>query len=243
MLKQGIDIHAHILPQTDDGSESWDESAKMMRIAASQGFTHIIATPHFRQGQDIELLKNKVKQLNENAVKMGLDLEICLGQEILYFEEMLEYLQKGEASVMADSDYVLVEFMPEDSFQRILRAVRQLIQSGYFPIIAHGERYQSLRKKGRLEELIQAGALIQMNYRSLEGSNFDRDVRWCRKQVLKGYIHFLGTDMHHARHRPPIIEDAEAWLRRHGVEALLNRLTRDNPQCIVYGQMMQAVSE
>jgi protein-tyrosine phosphatase len=41
-----IDIHCHILPDVDDGPKSWDVSVEMCRIAAADGITHIVATPH-----------------------------------------------------------------------------------------------------------------------------------------------------------------------------------------------------
>ena len=41
-----VDIHCHILPGIDDGSESWETTAAMCRMAARDGITHIVATPH-----------------------------------------------------------------------------------------------------------------------------------------------------------------------------------------------------
>ena len=41
-----VDIHCHILPAIDDGAESWEMTAKMCRMAALDGITHIVATPH-----------------------------------------------------------------------------------------------------------------------------------------------------------------------------------------------------
>ena len=41
------DIHTHILPQMDDGSQSAAESLAMLEELARQGITCIAATPHF----------------------------------------------------------------------------------------------------------------------------------------------------------------------------------------------------
>ena len=41
-----IDIHCHILPEVDDGPRSWEVAIEMCRIAAADGVTHIVATPH-----------------------------------------------------------------------------------------------------------------------------------------------------------------------------------------------------
>ena len=41
-----VDIHCHILPGIDDGSDTWDTTARMCQMAARDGITHIVATPH-----------------------------------------------------------------------------------------------------------------------------------------------------------------------------------------------------
>ena len=45
-----IDIHCHILPGIDDGSQSMETTLKMITIAAKEGTTHMIATPHYKKG-------------------------------------------------------------------------------------------------------------------------------------------------------------------------------------------------
>ena len=41
-----VDIHCHILPNSDDGADSMDTALLMARMAADRGVTTIIATPH-----------------------------------------------------------------------------------------------------------------------------------------------------------------------------------------------------
>jgi protein-tyrosine phosphatase len=41
-----IDIHCHILPGLDDGPPTIEESLLMCRIAADDGITAVVATPH-----------------------------------------------------------------------------------------------------------------------------------------------------------------------------------------------------
>ena len=42
-----LDIHTHILPGIDDGSQSIEESIAMLGKLAEQGVDTVIATPHF----------------------------------------------------------------------------------------------------------------------------------------------------------------------------------------------------
>ncbi len=109
---------------------------------------------------------------------------------------------------------------------------------GYLPIIAHAERCLCLHEKERLKDLIHSGALIQMNYRSLEGGWMNGAARWCRKQVIEGRVHFLGTDMHNMAHRPPQTERAGEWICRHCGRETLEQLTRRNPQHILENKML-----
>ena len=41
------DIHCHLLFGVDDGPETMEESARMLRYAKEQGIRRIIATPHY----------------------------------------------------------------------------------------------------------------------------------------------------------------------------------------------------
>ena len=45
-----VDVHCHIMPGIDDGSRDITETLKMLKIAQSEGITHMIATPHFKSG-------------------------------------------------------------------------------------------------------------------------------------------------------------------------------------------------
>src|SRR6185437_12949098 len=46
LRQQMIDIHCHILPDLDDGSDSLETSLKMAEMAIEDGITHVIGTPH-----------------------------------------------------------------------------------------------------------------------------------------------------------------------------------------------------
>ena len=107
-----IDIHAHILPGVDDGAHDWDEAAGSLKLAYGQGIRHIIATPHFTGNQDPGLLQELCTCLDYQAKAIADGFGVSLGQEIMYFENLVEYLNQGKALTLAGSRYVLVEFGP-----------------------------------------------------------------------------------------------------------------------------------
>ena len=47
-----IDLHSHILPGVDDGSESVEMSCAMLNELQKQGVETVVATPHFYPQQD-----------------------------------------------------------------------------------------------------------------------------------------------------------------------------------------------
>ncbi len=230
-----IDVHSHILPGIDDGSEDLEESKSMLELAYNQGIRTIIATPHYRRGQNIDELKRLTGLLRQEAKKLDPEFGIFLGQELMDSEDTLEELLQGKALTMAESRYVLIEFYPGVSYNRLCQRLRQLQMAGFIPIVAHAERYACLRESGqeRLEELIEAGNRIQMNYRSLSGSLLDKRTRWCRRQVQKGNVHLLGTDMHNTGSRAPETEESIKWMEKHCTRRQLYRLIRKNAESIL----------
>lgn len=114
-----------------------------------------------------------------------------------------------------------------------------MMLSNFHPVLAHVERYASLRQEEeRLEELMEAGAWLQMNYESLTAEaglslRKHRERAWCRRQVEAGRIHLAGSDMHRLDYRPPKILPAAEWLESRGV---LERLARENPRRLLTGQ-------
>lgn len=164
------------------------------------------------------------------------DFEVYLGQETYYHEELPGRIRSGKAKTLAGSRYVLVEFAPGDPYEKIFRGIRALVSAGYVPVLAHIERYESLRRDAKLNELIAGGCIFQMNYGSLKGHLLDPEVRWCRKQVSQGYVSLLGTDMHRTDYRPPDITEPMKWLRNHIEENLLDDMIWNNPLHIIHNE-------
>lgn len=227
-----FDIHTHIIYQIDDGSRSLDESVRLIRMAMEQGADRFIATPHYYvdKPSNPDEIREKLAQLKERVGREGLPCSIYSGNEVLYFDSILERLKRREVLTLADSSFILLEFYPQESYQTILQAVRKLRGGGYRPVIAHAERFDALRQNG-LSEVIEQGAYIQLSTQPIGGFALNEYTRFCRKALKNGEVHFLGTDMHRADTRPPVLENAVKWVKKHigNAEAVLNT----NAQCIL----------
>ncbi len=212
------DIHCHILPGLDDGPENMEQSLRMLTEAYVRGVRSIIATPHFSPqfaGHSPDTITRLCRELENHARnQFGCRFSVLPGNEIFYSSGVLEKLQKGKILTMAGSRYILLEFAPEISWREVQRVVREMEMAGYWPILAHVERYQCLRKSGRLEELLQLGAYLQINGNSLAGKLFDQRADWCRKQLLNERIQFIASDMHNLTTRSVVSEKAEAWMKK-----------------------------
>lgn len=241
-MKELIDIHAHILPGLDDGPSYMEETLQMLEMAAQEGIGTVIATPHASErfpGQQPEVIRELVRRVSQEAQDKGISMDLYPGQEIFYTEETAERLKRGELLTMAGSRYVLLEFYPGALYLSICRAVEELVQKGYFPILAHIERYEALAAEDRIEGLRKKGAYMQMNFRSASGSIFDKRAQRCRKLLKEEKIDFLGTDMHNTGSRSPRIQETVRWLQRKTSERYQKRLFQKNPGSILADEKLR----
>lgn len=214
-----IDLHCHVLPGVDDGAADMEESLRMLKSAAKQGVYAVVATSHYSRqfrNENPEQLRILREELQRRAqAEIHEDFIIYSGQEIFYTEDIVEKLKEKKLLTLNESSYVLIEFHPSTPYSMIINAVRELTMAQYTPIIAHFERYASLREKERVEELIQIGALMQMNYRPIGGKWYVETTRWCRKMLKEGNVHFLGSDMHNTGTRKPEMAEASRWMDKY----------------------------
>lgn len=230
MNRAGLaDIHCHILPGIDDGSRTTEESTELIGLAYEQGFRTFTATSHYSRRHDNPDIEGMTAALNEAVHKKYPDVMIYPGHETFYHEELPERIDIGQARRINGGSYVLVEFDLGTGFGDIMRGLRRISEHGYTPVLAHFERYAALREGERAAEIKRAGTVMQMNYECIrDGGLFNRDVRWCRKQVESGITDLFGTDMHRTDYRPPDTMNARQWLRKKTDSDRFDMLTRRN---------------
>lgn len=235
-----LDIHSHILPGIDDGSKSWDMTCDMLKRAYEQGVRTIVATPHNYPGEP-SLDNQKVRELCEQAEQMAQeisgDYHVLTGNEVLYRRGMLEEIKEGRILTLADSDYLLVEFLPNEKYDVIFHGLKELSENGFYPVIAHVERVQELFwKDERLAEVRKMGCYMQANAEDYMGGIFNRTAGRLKKLTERGYIHFLGSDCHNMDSRPPLMEDCLKELRRRLPADTYKRVAEKNPERFLENQ-------
>ena len=241
-MKGYLDIHSHILPGIDDGSKSMDMTIQMLMQAYEEGVRYMMATPHFYPGHknaEQSYVEQVFSEVCEEAERLFPDMTLCLGNEIYYKDEVIELLEKKLIQTMNGTRYVLVEFNVGMEYKKIAQAVRKFTMKGYYPILAHVERYAALYKRVDLvEELIHMGAYIQINAETLMGGVFDGYRKYCMKLIAEGNVHFLGSDCHNTDERRAIMEKAVRILKKKTDRDILEKLLVCNPEKFLKGEFI-----
>lgn len=233
-----IDIHAHILPSLDDGPDTFDESIEMCKIAANDGITTIIATPHSKDGvyeaRGENILK-AVEELNLRLKEAHIDLTILPGAELHVNERLLEDIKNGEALTMNNNKkHILLElpflFIPPG----IEKFISNLQSSGIVPIIAHAERILFFQKNPKsLEKMVDSGIMVQVTAQSLSGFFGSRERKYAERFLKQKMVHFIASDAHSLHNRPPILSKAVKKASRILGKEEARSLVFENPRQII----------
>lgn len=201
-----IDIHTHILPLVDDGSQSIEESLAMLKMQLDQGIDQVILTPH---------VQNRVQKVSSNEFTKRFDelqkivkeqlpeMQLYLGAEVKYDEfKDTDY----DKYVIRGTNYLLIEFSTTKE-EPIVDVIYNLIAKGYQPIIAHIERYRYLSIDD-IKRLKQDGALIQVNSNAVLGIDGFKYKRLSHKYIKLNLVDFIASDCHDGTKRIPNVKKA-----------------------------------
>lgn len=232
-----IDIHSHILPGIDDGSESLVDSIAIVKELARQGITDIIATPHYMtdspyvspRTKNLKLLDSLQKELQD----ADLGVNIYLGNEIYINEEIDNLVKRNKVSPMADSKYLLVELPMSGEYPNYEDVLLDLLNSGYKVILAHPERYSSFQDNYELVEILfRDGVLLQCNLGSLVG-HYGKKAKKCLVHLLKERMVFaFGSDIHRCHDGNDYLK-AQKKLKKYLDEDEIRELLVSNPKKIL----------
>lgn len=238
-----IDIHNHILPCVDDGSQSLEQSMRMLKIAYQEGIRAICLTPHYmppRYEVPAQDLGKSKELLQEALIQEGIGIRLYLGNEIYYRQSTVEQILDGTALTMAGSRYVLVEYNVQESANQIEASIHELANVGLRPIIAHIERYQSLvGEERRVDALIDQGAYVQVNAGSVTGIFGHRTARWAKTLLKRDLVHLIGTDAHNEDKRAPKLNECARYLMKKYGEDYTQLLLWDNPCKVIENKLIQ----
>jgi protein-tyrosine phosphatase len=239
-MKGYIDIHCHLLYGVDDGADELSTTVKMLEIANEQNISEIIVTPHYHPARGYsgtDEIKHVFQIIEKNMKESFPKMKLYLGHEVYYTDDFSEQIRLGNILTMAESNYVLIEFMYEVSYMFLKQAVNNIIFEGYWPIIAHVERYPCFSKRPDLvQELVNMGAYIQVNSSSITGSQGWGIKREIIKLMKLDLVHFIATDAHSANRRAPMLLKTASIIKKKLGLDYCNKVLYDNPKKIINNQ-------
>lgn len=230
-----VDIHTHILPGVDDGAMNMPHAIAMARLAASEGTSHLFATPHhdFVKLSRLEVAK-KVAVLQEKLDAAKIPLTILPGYEIHLHDNIFDDWERQIAGPLGASRYVLVEPSFYHYDQRTNEILFEFFDRGFVPVLAHPERIIPIQKDLTLiEPMLARGGLTQVTTNSLLGRGDASARRTAEAMLRQGKVHIIASDAHNTSYRSPgLIAGRDAAAKIVGVEAATAMVTT-NPMAIV----------
>ena len=196
-----IDLHSHILPKMDDGSQSVEESMAILAALQQQGVTTLAATPHFYPDQESpeDFLARRQAAMDRLPTQVAQTL--IPGAEVAYFSGIGNSLSVVPLQ-LGNTGLLLVEMPFRPWTDRIISDIIAIPSHlGLTPVLAHVDRYRLRSQFPKYcKTLLENDVLFQCNadvFETRSGS------RWACNQLKKGYIHFFGSDSHNMASRAP----------------------------------------
>jgi protein-tyrosine phosphatase len=232
-----VDIHCHILPDIDDGSDSWATTTAMCRMAARDGITHIVATPHCNGSYeyDREHFTDMLATLSEVAegrltFSIGCDFHMSP-------RNVQEAMNDPRRYAIGDTQYILIEFEHHGIPSNAGELLMAILSRGMVPIVTHPERNTYLMKNlDTVQRFVEAGCIVQVTANAFTGFWGPKSQKAAEKLLQKHAIHIVATDAHDLELRPPVLSAARGRIAALAGAEVAEALVMHNPAAVVAGQ-------
>ena len=200
--KLTLDIHSHLIPGIDDGSQSMKESIILLKGMSDLGYEKVITTPHIMLDTYRNTPNIIYKGLSDlrNAVKEeNIDIDIEAAAEYYLDDGFYDLLQKGDI-LSIKNEYLLFETSYVSKPFALEEMIFEISAAGYTPMMAHPERYRYIRDpKKEYTRLKELGVMFQVNLNSFLGHYGKSAKALANFLSNSGMIDFLGSDVHHKK--------------------------------------------
>lgn len=210
------DYHSHILPGVDDGVESMEEALRILAAYEEIGIKELWLTPHIME--DIpntpEKLQARFAELRgayKGNIVLHLAAEYMIDNNLHKLLNNLNCpsLQRGTSNaesieegvrnllpIGTKGNHLLVETSYFSSPIRLHETLKQIKAIGFYPILAHPERYIYMETDDYLE-LKEEDVKFQLNILSLGGYYGNTAKKKAEWMLKKGFYNIIGSDLHH----------------------------------------------
>ena len=229
-----IDLHSHVLPGIDDGSQSVEMSLAMLRREAEQGVTVVCATSHYyaKHSSIPAFCERRAEALERLAAVLTDGLPRVLpAAEVAYFPRMEE--QDLTPLCIQGTRTLMLEMPFADWTSLQAEAVEALVlDCRYDVVLVHPERFCfSKSNKHKLEKLAELPIGLQVNAGSL--------LHWGTRRLALDLLQMaqyplLGSDCHNLTSRPPNLKEGQEIIRKKLGEDFLRQMD-ENAEAAVQG--------
>ena len=229
-----IDIHTHVLPGVDDGAGTWEMAVHMCHMAAQDGISHVVATPHANDEYvyDRQGLESVLAELSQRSDAV---VDLTLGCDFHFSYDNLSLLEQDpHRFTIGNTRYLLVEFSDFSVPPWITGKLQDLLDTGLVPIITHPERNMLLQADlQRVVHWAEIGCPIQVTANSLTGRWGDRALKSAQWLLKKNAVHIVASDCHNVEGRPPILSVARKAIEKAVGPDIATAVVADNPKAVV----------
>ena len=219
-----IDLHSHILPQLDDGSDSVEMSLAMLRREAEQGVDVVCATSHYyaKYNSIPAFCERRAEAMERLSSVLTAELPRVLpAAEVAYFPHMEE--QDLTPLCIQGTRTLMLEMPFADWTGLQLETVEALVlDCRYDVVLVHPERFCfSKSNRHKLEKLAELPIGLQINAGSL--------LRWGTRRLALDLLQMaqyplLGSDCHNLTSRPPNLKEGRKVVMQKLGEAFLKKI-------------------
>jgi protein-tyrosine phosphatase len=234
-----IDIHCHPLAGVDDGARSFEVSVEMCHMAAADGITHLVATPHCNYMYDFDPQVNQAK-LAELQAAVGDVPKLLLGCDFfLSYDNIRQLIEHRSEFTLNKSDYVLVEFGEQFNPEQMDRVFYEMQCASLLPIVTHPERNPVFQRRPELlYRWVTRGCLVQVTAKSYTGGFGRRARHFAELWLDQNLVHFFASDAHDTRYRPPILSACYDKLVKEKGQEVAELLLQQNPEAVIEGRRL-----
>lgn len=194
ILQGFTDMHSHLLPGVDDGFKNPEASLKTLSLLEQSGVKEVWFTPHV-----MEDYPNTPGQLQQKfstfCSRYTGGLQLHLAAEHMIDSLFQQRLEQPESLLLHQSNELLVETSYYNPPYRLQQTLQRIQQLGYYPLLAHPERYQYMTLDD-YRDLHDRGIRFQLNLPSLVGA-YGMEAQHKAEQLLTlGFYTRYGLDLH-----------------------------------------------
>lgn len=203
-----LDFHCHILAGVDDGSNSLNESLKMLEELEKQGVDKLVCTSHFYpQDEDVDMfLERRNKAYSELKEAYKGPVELIKGCEVHFFNSIANSSDILKLCV-ENTDLLLLEL---PLFKKVDITPVIALNTKLQVVLAHFERYLNMYSRGEIDTIISRGVYLQSNCEMFSDKYFDLIKDYFEESSIK----FIGSDCHNLTDRKPNIELATRFIEK-----------------------------